>query len=336
VVKARENKRMIWQAFTRDSLYGAKLGGLDLEPSQRLRLSGRGSLETTPIGVDFTECVVCWNALTPNNTSLLLEVRVRFGRNWSPYLRVAQWTDNPLQNTSFQDSADGVWLETDTVRCASPANALQLRVWLEGAILTGLTASFANGKLDLPDSAAPSKAWGQELDVPMFSQMVYPDGGRVWCSPTSTTMLLAFWGKQLGQPLEQPVPETAKAVWDVRYNGAGNWAFNMAYASRSGLRAYVAHLEGFAQAEAYIARGIPLALSIGWREGALEGAPIGHSNGHLVVLRGFTATGDPILNDPAHPTDQAVRVVYHRTELERAWLGHSGGVVYILEPPATP
>jgi hypothetical protein len=334
VVKARENQRMIWQAFTRDSLYGAKLDGVAFEPSQNLCLSGRGSLETAPIEADFTECVVCWNALTPPNTSLQLEVRVRFGRDWSPYLRLAQWTDDPLQNTTFSDTAQSVRLETDTVVCNSPADALQIRVRLDGAILTGLSASFADGKLELPNPNTPeaSKAWGQQLDVPPLSQMVYPDGGRVWCSPTCTTMLLAYWGEEFGKHLAEPVPQAAKAVWDVRYGGAGNWSFNMAYASRSGLKAYVAHLGSFAEAEDFIARGIPLALSIGWREGDLHGAPIGHSSGHLVVLRGFTTTGDPIVNDPAHPTDLAVRVVYRRAELERAWLGHSGGVVYVLEP----
>jgi hypothetical protein len=323
---------MSWQAFTRDSFPNAILDGVQFEPSHNLRLFGHGSLEIAPIVADFTECVVCWNALTPPNTSLQLEVRVRFGVNWSPYLRLAHWSDEPSQNMSFNDAAEGVRLDTDTVVCQSFANALQIRVWLEGAILTGLIVSFAKQRSNALPSLQPSKVWGQDLDVPPYSQMIYPDGGKVWCSPTSTTMLLAFWGKHFRKPLEQSVPEAAKAVWDVRYHGAGNWAFNMAYASRSGLKAYVAHLGSFVEAEAFIARGIPLALSIGWREGDLNGAPIGHSSGHLVVLRGFTANGDPIVNDPAHPTDQAVRVIYRRTELERAWLEHSGGVVYVLEP----
>jgi hypothetical protein len=323
---------MIWQAFSQDSLKNAIFKGVDLESSQGLCVSGHGSLEVAPIVADFTECVVCWNAFTPPNTHLRLEVRVRVGVNWSPYLRLAHWSDDPSQNTSFNDHADGVRLETDTVVCQDPANALQIRVWLEGAMLTGLTASFPSQILPSASSLEPSKAWGLDLDVPPLSQMIYPDGGRVWCSPTSTTMLLAFWGKKFARHLAEPVPEAAKAVWDVRYNGAGNWAFNMAYASRSSLKAYVAHLGGFVQAEAHIARGIPLALSIGWQDGELQGAPVLHSGGHLVVLRGFTASGDPIVNDPAHPTDQAVPVVYQRAELERAWLGHSGGVVYVLEP----
>ena len=33
------------------------------------------------------------------------------------------------------------------------------------------------------------EAWNQVLAVPECSQMVYPDGGQVWCSPTSTSMV---------------------------------------------------------------------------------------------------------------------------------------------------
>ncbi|MFN3266754.1 MAG: C39 family peptidase [Deinococcales bacterium] len=321
---------MIWTAFTTADLEHAKREGLELEKSEALRLSGCGTLETAPIVASFSECVVCWNALTPLQSSMQLELRVQIEGRWSPYLRLAHWSDDPNQNSSYNESAEGVRLETDTVVCATLAQALQLRVHLEGAVLTGLVASFAVQ----PSSSQPqrSSAWGLVLDVPRLSQMVYPDGGRVWCSPTSTTMLLGYWEQKLGRPLAHSVPEAARAVWDKRYGGAGNWAFNMAYASRSGLRAYVAHLGGFAEAEALVARGIPLALSIGWREGELAGAPIGHSSGHLVVLCGFTPTGDPVVNDPAHPSDAAVRVVYKRAELERAWLLHSKGVVYVLEP----
>jgi hypothetical protein len=318
---------MNWLAFSRKALAGATLHDVDFASESGLKIIGHGRLETAPIEANFLESVVCWNAHTPPNSSLLLEVRVRFGAVWSPYLRLAHWGADPSQNTSFDDAAEGVRLETDTIFCDAPANALQIRVQIEGACLTGLTATFASQAAEQP---APS-AWGLELDVPMLSQMVYPDGGRVWCSPTSTTMLLGYWERQLGRSLAQPVPEAARAVWDAKYNGAGNWAFNMAYASRSGLKAYVAHLGGFGEAEQYLARGLPLALSIGWQDGELQGAPIGHSRGHLVVLRGFTSLGDPIVNDPAHPSDAAVRVVYKRAELEQAWLGHSGGVVYILE-----
>jgi hypothetical protein len=329
-----------WTAFTRDSLLNAKLNGVQLENSQKLLVSGQGSLETQPLERPFEHCIVSWNAITPNGSSLLLEVRVRFGMRWSKYLRLAQWSANPLNNTSFDDADEGVLLETDTIICKSQADALQIRLTLQGqAQLTGLAATFSSEAStsfsnEASTSPLPSSqvAWGMELDVPEHSQMIYPKGGSVWCSPTSVTMLLEYWSLTLGQQFAETVPETAKAVWDVKYNGAGNWAFNMAYVGSKGLQGFVSHLSSFVEAEDYLARGIPIALSIGWKEGELTGAPIGHSGGHLVVLRGFTKDGNPIVNDPAHPSDETVRVIYKRTELEQTWLGHSGGIVYIVQP----
>jgi hypothetical protein len=323
-----------WTAFTRDSLLNAKLNGVILENTQKLLVSGQGSLEAQPLERPFERGIVSWNSITTHGSSLLLEVRVRFGIRWSKYLRLAQWSSNPLSNTSFDDADEGVFLETDTIICETPADALQIRVTLQGqAQLTGLAATFSSEENTSP---LPSNqvAWGLELGVPMRSQMIYPDGGRVWCSPTSITMLLEYWSIKLGQQFAETVPETAQAVWDIKYNGAGNWAFNMAYVGSKGLQGYVSHFSGFVEAEDYLARGAPLALSIGWKEGELQGAPIGHSGGHLVVLRGFTKEGDPIVNDPAHPTDELVRVIYKRAELEQAWLGHSGGIVYIVQPNA--
>ena len=320
---------MTWTAFTRASLKDAVLSGVNLESTEALRATGTGFLETAPIEAVFLQSIVSWNALTPPNSGLRLEVRVRFGTRWTAYLRLADWTDDPSQNTSFDTFCSDFSLETDTIICRTPADALQIRVTLRGAVvLTGLAATF-----DTPPSPTPPSrtAWGLELAVPLRSQMIYPDGGRVWCSPTSTTMLLEYWSGKLGRELAQTVPEAAQAVWDVAY-GAGNWAFNMAYASRTGLQAYIAHLDSLYAAAEFLARGIPIALSIGWTEGELSGAPVGHSQGHLIVLRGFTVTGDPIVNDPAHPTDAAVRVVYNRAELENAWQKHSGGIVYIVQP----
>ncbi len=87
------------------------------------------------------------------------------------------------------------------------------------------------------------------------------------------------------------------------------------------------------QAEPWIAAGVPLALSYAWPDGGLTGAPIPSSDGHLVVLVGFDAMGNPVINDPAAPSDHAVQQVYDRAELETLWLEHSGGMVYVMCPP---
>ncbi|MBV8531779.1 MAG: C39 family peptidase, partial [Candidatus Eremiobacteraeota bacterium] len=107
-----------------------------------------------------------------------------------------------------------------------------------------------------------------------------------------------------------------------------NWSFNVAFSGRLGLRAVVAHLRGLDHAQRLIERNLPLAISYSWGAGELPGAPLDHSDGHLVVLRGFTRNGDCAINDPAAPN---VRVVYPRSAVERIWQ-RNNGVAYVVAP----
>jgi hypothetical protein len=51
-----------------------------------------------------------------------------------------------------------------------------------------------------------------------------------------------------------------------------------------------------------------------------------------MVIIGFTADGDPILNDPASNSNDAVRNVYTRRNFERVWQDSTDGIVYIYHP----
>jgi hypothetical protein len=56
------------------------------------------------------------------------------------------------------------------------------------------------------------------------------------------------------------------------------------------------------------------------------------TNGHLLVIVGFTADGDPILNDPASSSDANVRSVYTRENFEAVWQESTGGVSSVYHP----
>ena len=73
-------------------------------------------------------------------------------------------------------------------------------------------------------------------------------------------------------------------------------------------------------------------MSVSWGRNQLTGAPIPSSNGHLIVLAGFDASGNPIVNDPAAASNGEVQRTYNRVELERLWLESSGGTVYLIYP----
>ena len=93
------------------------------------------------------------------------------------------------------------------------------------------------------------------------------------------------------------------------------------------------------QAGCWIGAGIPVVASVAWENDhagqQFSGVPLPRSDGHLLMIRGFTGSGDVIVNDPAGPGDADVSRVYARAEFSRAWLRNpdsSGGVVYLIHP----
>ena len=78
---------------------------------------------------------------------------------------------------------------------------------------------------------------------------------------------------------------------------------------------------------------MPVVISYAWKRNSLEGAPIPSSDGHLAVLVGFDAAGNPIVNDPAAAADGEVRRTYLRSEIEDLWVAKSGRH-RLPDPPA--
>ena len=214
-----------------------------------------------------------------------------------------------------------------------------------GAMASGLPKD----KKVAVSALGPASRRAIDLAVPTYSQELhkghypeYDNGGEAWCSPTSTAMVVGFWGTGpsaadtawVDPPVDAVVDYAARNVYDYTYDGCGNWPFNTAYAARFGLEGFVTRLRSLAEAELFIAAGIPLVASVSFSKGELKGA--GYStNGHLMVIRGFTASGDVVVNDPAShliPDDEQVRTVYDREQFENVWVPHSGGIVYVIRP----
>ncbi len=157
-------------------------------------------------------------------------------------------------------------------------------------------------------------------------------------------MVVAYWGtgptaedlSWVDPSFPDPqVDQAARGTYDLNYDGAGNWPFNVAYAASYGLSGEVTRLHSLTEAEQFIKAGIPLVASIRVREHQLKGFEPGGTNGHLVVIAGFTASGDVIVDDPASfGGDSDVRHVYQRAQFERVWLETrpSGGLVYVIHP----
>ncbi len=216
--------------------------------------------------------------------------------------------------------------------------------------LSAIASNLVNQKMTFPSATTMTAT--NNLGVPQYSQEThhgeYPEfdnGGEAWCSPTSTSMVVDYWSAKTGTnysptPAETswvgfPYPwvdYTARYVFDYHYDGAGNWPFNTAYAAGRGLVADVTQLHNLREAEPFINDGIPLVASVAWNSNKLATA-IKSTNGHLLVIAGFTADGNVIANDPASVDNgPPVTHTYDREQFERAWIPASGGIVYVIRP----
>ncbi|MGQ9836671.1 MAG: peptidase C39 family protein [Cyanobacteriota bacterium] len=300
--------------------------------------------------------IASWNARTLPGTWLELLIRAQTQNRWTKWYHGGIWTGDPStlvsheasvplpRSVSGQQDKDGT-MSTDLLVLADELNGaeafqIKLRLFTQdpgrSATVDQIAVAFSNLPVK-PEHLQPGdpSRWGKVLPVPQCSQMVYPDGGEVWCSPTSLAMVMAYWQQDTG-PCEARVRSAVAGVYDWVYGGYGNWVFNVAHAAEQGFAGVVARLQSFTQAEAWIAAGVPVILSFAWSEGDLQGAPIPKSDGHLAVLVGFDAAGDPVVHDPAAQTDAEVRRTYNRAQLESLWLQHSGGTVYLIYPPNWP
>ncbi|WP_328497599.1 peptidase C39 family protein [Streptomyces sp. NBC_00414] len=327
------------------------------------------------LGVPSTEVIASWNARTPAGTWLQIELRGTYSDGTdTPWYVMGRWAagDQDIRRTSVDDQSDGrssIW--TDTFAIDDAASGLRLvsyRLRLTLYRKPGTKATPTVWRLgamgsDVPDRfTVPASAPGlaRELTVPRYSQEIhagqypeYDNGGEAWCSPTSSQMIIEYWGrKPTAEALawvnpayaDPQVCHAARFTFDYQYDGCGNWPFNAAYAATyKDLQGVVTRLHSLTDLETLIAAGIPAITSQSFLAAELTGAGYGTA-GHLMTVIGFTADGDVIANDPNSPDNAAVRRVYKRREWENIWLrtkrynaagnvaSGTGGVCYLYFP----
>ena len=310
-----------------------------------------------PLRAPIDHLIASWNAITPPGTWLQLRVRVRLPSGLSSWYRLPVWASDPgtVKRHSVKVAADDTgYVDTDTfeLRNQKAATSYQLAATLfsaDGATfptvyLIGAVASM--DKSAYPTMAADESVFGTNLAVPQRSQELaeykkpeyqpYGGGGQVWCSPTSTSMVMEYWSQVTKDARKNvSVPDAAIGCYDWVYKGTGNWPFNTAYAANFGMIGYVTRFYSFAHAAPWIAAKVPLIISIAFKAGELPGAPISKTNGHLIVVRGFAKNGDVIVNDPAARDDASVQLTYPRAALEAAW-AHSHRTAYLIYPSDWP
>ncbi|HET8559974.1 MAG TPA: peptidase C39 family protein [Marmoricola sp.] len=328
---------------------------------------GRWTSPWTRPGNGATQLVASWSATTPRNTWIQVQVRgIDSAGHRSSWDTLAHWaqSDMHVERTSLRAQRDDLahvatdtWIANGTEQITSwqlratlyrrAGTATSPRLDTIGAMTSALPAD--------PGAIAPSPTTMTHrvvLPVPEYSQMIHAGqysqwggGGEAWCSPTSTSMVLGYYDA-LPPAASYPwvdsryrdpwVDAAARATFDYRYDGTGNWPFNTAFAANRTGHAFVTRLRSLREAEQLIEAGIPVVASIAFGPGELKGAPISSTAGHLVVIVGFRANGNPVVNDPAARRDRWVRRTYDRAQFERAWLNGSGGLAYVITDGAHP
>jgi uncharacterized protein YvpB len=287
--------------------------------------------------ISWSELVVSWNV--DPNVVLTVEVRALRPEGATHYYALGRWaadpTLGPRASIPGQKDEEGE-VRTDTLVLTRPAVDFQLRLTLRGDAGGGkgvelLTVSVLDPSISPAPLPANQKAWGRTLQVPVRSQADYPEGVQNWCSPTSMAMILGYWAKRWRRPaLDWDVPQVARLVHDPEWPGTGNWPFNTAFAGmQPGLRACVARFTDVSEIEDWIARGFPVAASVSYAQ--LLGKPkTALGDGHLVVVVGFTKSGEVVVNDPGVRRERVRRVI-PRDHFIAAW-ARSHRTVYLVWP----
>ena len=322
-------------------------------------------------GFGITELVSSWQAMTPRDSWVATQLSVDVGNRWSPWFTMGKWafTTDAIKRTSVpgQDNAFGyISIDTYFAHSGDHAAAYRLREQLYGSSQARPTVREVAAVAFAPERPTyhPSQTTMSQtvdLEVPQYSQEThhgeysrFGGGGEAWCSPTSTEMIVEYWGRGPSKADIKSLPPNKKYdhhgredgsvdwaaihTYDKNYGGTGNWPFNTAYASHYGLDGTVRQYDSLRSLEGWVKRGVPAVVSIAWNNKSknqrlhLDGADIKSTGGHLIVVRGFTGMGDVIANDPASRDNAAVRHVYRRDQFEFLWLHASAGVVYLIKP----
>lgn len=280
------------------------------------------------------ETIMSWNANCPSNTHIDLEFRVKENSDstWSEWFTTGKWKVDETHTRSSECPVYGN-LQVDHFKSKVLFNEIQYRASLHTSNAANLpllrTVYFAitNSVEPAPENPVVSNA--SDLHVPWLSQHHGPtvvDRKMLECGvcgATSVTMVLRYFG------IPAEVRDVGHRAYDPVAKIYGNWAFLATTASEYGPEAWVERFSSWKQIENYIISGTPVIISIAYPKGTFTAEPEKSTSGHLLVVRGFTNSGDVIVNDP--DTLKEARgngYIYPATELEPAFFGHGGvGIV---------
>ncbi|HPN36716.1 MAG TPA: C39 family peptidase [bacterium] len=262
-----------------------------------------------------------WNGTAPGDSGgFRVSVRIPYLSGWSTWLDGGYWKDDfwpTVKRTAF----GGGMVDIDFIKLDAFTATWQYAVQFKRKSASVASPTLSRLSFFASDSRTTETVDHTALlaDKPaaifiattfLAQRNVSAEfGGRI-CSPTTVAMILKSYHIQV-DPLQ-----FALDTYDPYYDIFGGWPRVVQNASEYGVIGDVVRIRSWSQARDVLARGGRLAMSIG--------EPL--YGGHLVMLAGFTANGDPIVHDPARAND-GYGHVFNKSDLSQAWFD-KGGVAY--------
>lgn len=271
----------------------------------------------------FNEGLPSWNGRVPDDNSSF-KVQMRFyNGGWSPWLTVGYWKSN-LWSSYGATSFNGGKVDVDFVQLNSYCSKWQFQVLMKRTSAANASASLHKLSFFVSDSRTTTstnitaivndKPAAIFIPTDHFYQYALDAGiGGNICSPTSTSMVLRSY-KIMVDPLQ-----FAKDNYDTYWQMFGVWPKAVQNAAQYGLNGAVTRYRTWSQTREVMAAGGRVVMSVA--------KPL--YTGHLIMLAGFNANGDPIVHDPARRDGYAY--VFDKTALSQSWF-NKGGVAYTFFP----
>ncbi|MCU7490800.1 MAG: T9SS type A sorting domain-containing protein [Ignavibacteria bacterium] len=271
----------------------------------------------------FNEGLPSWNGKVPNDNSSFKVLMRFFKGSWSGWVTVGYWKNNiwpSYGSTSFT----GGTVNIDEVDFTSYFTKWQFQVVMKRTAASQPSATLHKLSFFLSDKLTTSnvnitnivKDKPAAIFIPtdhFYQYALDPVIGGSICSPTSTSMVLRSY-KIMVDPLQ-----FAKNNYDPYWEIYGVWPRTVQNAVQNGLSGAVTRYRTWSQVYDILAAGGRVVMSVG--------KPL--YSGHLIMVAGFNANGDPIVHDPAKSNGYSY--VFNKTDLSTSWFA-KGGVSYTFFP----
>ena len=293
---------------------------------------------TSPvIEMDFPaeEIYPSWNInCNEKETGFIVYTRVSQDKsNWSPWFYTGSCGKYPKIKKKMIKNSFG-FVDIDYLSLRKETRFIQYSIHLfssEGKYISPSVKLLAlsYGKREKKETSGRNSLTGSRITEKILSVPYRSQGdenskisGRI-CSPTSVAMVMSYWGINVG------TDEVAKKSYDKEHDIYGSWPLAVQAASQYGLRGWIEIFKSWQEVEEKISSGIPVIATICFETGELKGSMAESSQGHVIVVKGFSSDGNVVCNDPAGKDAKEGIVTYSRDDLEKVWFKKSG-IGYVI------